>query len=307
MAAMWSRFIPPEGGGPPLWATELTDIGEGRIKAMDAHGISKQLLLVSAPGVQIFDAQQAMELAALANDRLASAIAKFPDRLAGLTTIATRNPAAAALELERGKKKLGLKGALVNSHTKGEYLDNRKFWPIFEAAQALDVPLYLHPREVSNGIAGPYVEYGLEGAMWGFAVETSLHALRLIFSGVFDEFTKLKIVVGHMGEGIPFFLYRIDNRYLWEGGGRSRVGMAKLKRLPSEYFRDNFAVTTSGMNWHEPLMMTHAVLGADNILFAVDYPFEEQAPAVAAMDSAPLSESDKEKIYHLNAARVFGM
>ena len=304
LAAMWSRFVPPEGGGPPIWAKQLTDLGEGRIKVMDAYGISKQLLLLSSPGVQIFDAQQAMELAALANDRLASAIGTFPDRFAGLTTIAPQNPEAAALELERGVKKLGLKGALINSHTRGQYLDQRKFWPIFEAAQALDVPIYLHPREVSGG---PYVEYGLEGAIWGFAVETSLHALRLIFSGVFDAFPKLRIVIGHMGEGIPFYMYRIDNRYLWEGGGGSRAGMTKLKRLPSEYFRDNFVITTSGMNWHAPLVMTHSVLGADGILFAVDYPFEEHAPAVAAMDSVPLSESDKEKIYHLNAARVFAM
>jgi len=307
MAAMWSRFAPPEGRGPPVWARELLDIGEGRIRVMDQYGISKQLLLLSSPGVQIFDEQQAMELARLANNRVAAAINAFPDRFAALTTVAPQNPDAAAQELERGVKQLGLKGALINSHTRGEYLDKPRYWPIFEAAQSLDVPIYIHPRTPSPEIAGPYVECTLEGAGWGFAVETSLHALRLIFSGVFDEFPDLRIVIGHMGEAIPFYLDRIDNRYLWEGGAGSRQGRMKLKRLPSEYFKDNFVITTSGMNWHAPLMMALAVLGVDRILFAVDYPFEEHEPAVARMDSAPLSESDRHKIYYQNSERVFAL
>jgi 2,3-dihydroxybenzoate decarboxylase len=305
MAAMWSRFTPAEGGGPPAWATQLTDLGEGRIRAMDAHGITMQLLLLSSPGVQIFDPPRAAELARLANDRLAAAIRAHPDRFAGLATIAPQDPEGAARELERSVRQLGLKGALIKSHTKGEYLDERKFWPILEAAESLDVPIYIHPRTPSPQIAGPYVDYGLEGAIWGYAVETSLHALRLIFAGVFDRFPKLTIAIGHMGEGIPFYLERIDNRFLWHGGGDPGPGRPRLKRMPAEYFKDNFVITTSGMNFHAPLLAAHSVLGADRILFAVDYPFEEQEPAVAAMDTAPVSADDLEKIYHLNAERVF--
>lgn len=283
---------------------ELVDLGERRIRAMDEDGITKQVLVIGSPGVQIFDPVEGTELAKLANDRLAAACKTYPTRLAGLAAVAPQNPQGAAAELERAVKSLGLKGAIINSHTHGEYLDDRKFWPIFEAAQGLGVPVYIHPREPGPGMAGPLSMPGFRVA-WGYGVETATHIMRLIAGGVFDQFPRLKIVVGHMGEGIPFTLERIDNRYLWELeiGGFERT----IKRLPSAYFRDNIIVTTSGMNYRLPLMMTIEFLGIDNILFAADWPFEVARDSVDAMDAMPLSEEDKAKIYHRNAKRVFAL
>lgn len=282
----------------------LADLGERRIRAMDEDGISLQVLVIGSPGVQAFDPVQGNELSQLVNDRLAAACKAHPARLAGLAAIAPQNPAGAAREFERAVKTLGLKGAIINSHTHGEYLDDPKFWPIFETAQALNVPIYIHPREPGPGMAGPLAMPGFRVA-WGYGIETGTHIMRLIAGGVFDHFPRLKIVIGHMGESIPFTLDRIDNRYLWE---LEIDGVARtIKRLPSEYFRDNIIVTTSGMNYRLPLMMTIELLGIDNILFAGDWPFENVRDSVDAMDAMPLSEADKAKIYHLNAKRVFAL
>lgn len=228
----------------------LIDIGDARIQEMNAAGIDIQLLSLTAPGVQIFDVTKAIDLARRSNDRLSEAVRVHPDRFAGLAAIAPQDPNAAARELERAVKALGLKGALINSHTKGEYLDEQKYWAIFEMAQALDVPIYLHPRTPPPQMLKPYLSYRLEGAGWGFAAEAGLHAMRLILGGIFDQFPRLKIILGHMGEGIPFWLSRIDNRFNAQAEldipGRAR----KLRRAPSEYFKDNFLITTSGMNWN---------------------------------------------------------
>ena len=293
--------------GPPTetrkaMARDLIDLGEGRIKQMDEDGITKQLIVIGSPGVQAFDPVQGYELSKLVNDRLAEACRKYPTRFAGLAAVAPQAPENAGRELERAVKTLGLKGAHINSHTHGEYLDDKKFWPIFESAVALDVPIYIHPREPSPSMAKPLAMPGFRVA-WGYAVETGTHIMRLMAGGVFDRFPSLKICIGHMGENIPFSLERIDNRYLWE---IEMAGLQKpMKRLPSEYFRDNIIVTTSGMNFRLPLMMTIEALGADNLLFAADWPFEIARPAVDTVDALPISEADKDKLYHLNAKRVF--
>jgi 5-carboxyvanillate decarboxylase len=281
---------------------DLSDIGEHRLKVMDEDGITRQLIIISSPGVQAFDAVQGYELSKLVNDRLAEACRKYPTRFSGLGALAPQAPENAARELERAVKSLGLKGGIINSHTHGEYLDDKKFWPIFETAVALDVPIYLHPREPSPGMAAPMNMPGFRVA-WGYGVETGTHIMRLIAGGVFDQFPTLKIVIGHMGESIPFTLERIDNRYLWE---LQAAGMTStLKRLPGDYFRDNIVVTTSGMNYRLPLLMTVELLGIDNVLFAADWPFEVVRDSVDVVDALPLSESDKDKLYHRNAKRVF--
>jgi 5-carboxyvanillate decarboxylase len=283
---------------------DLLDLGERRLAAMDADGISQQVIIIGSPGVQAFDPVQGNELSQLVNDRLAAACKAHPTRFAGLAAVAPQNPPGASREMERAVKTLGLKGAIINSHTHGEYLDDKKFWPVFETAQALGVPIYIHPREPGPGMAGPLAMPGLRVG-WGYGVETGTHIMRLISAGVFDQFPRLKIVIGHMGESIPFTLDRIDNRYLWE---LENDGIAPtLKHLPSRYFRENIIVTTSGMNYRLPLMMTVELLGADNVLFAGDWPFEKVRDSVDAMDAMPLSEADKAKIYHLNAKRVFGL
>ncbi len=291
----------------PAWndlLTALLDLGDGRIRAMDADGIAMQLCVVSGNSLQDIDPVQGNALAALANDRLAEAARKYPGRITGFAAFAPLDPARAASEIERGVKKLGLKGAVIKSHSGGQYLDDRKFWPIFETLQALDAPLYIHPRNPAPGMSQPLDVFGFKVG-WSWAVETATHVVRLIGNGVLDQFPRLRIVIGHMGEGLPFLLDRIDNRYFWE---YQMAGVApKLKRKPSDYLRDNIVVTTSGMNYAPPLLMTIQMLGIDNVLFAADYPFETVADCVAAIDGLALADRDKEKIYSLNAKRVFAL
>jgi len=282
----------------------LLDLGEGRIRGMDEDGIAKQVLVLAGVVIQDIDPVQGNELAGLANDRLAAASKKYPDRITGLAAFAPRNPTLAAKELERAVKKLGLKGGIVNSHSRGEYLDDKKFWPIFEAAQGMDVPIYIHPRDPSPQMFEPFDLLGFKVG-WSWAVEVGTHIVRLIAAGVFDTFPRLRLVIGHMGEGLPFCLDRIDNRYVWEN---EMSGVTpKLKRRPSDYIRENVTVTTSGMNFAAPLRMTMEVLGVDNVIFAADYPFEVVRDAVEAIDALDLPEEDKEKLYHLNAKRVFAL
>jgi 2,3-dihydroxybenzoate decarboxylase len=294
------KALNPFGGSGGLWealGAKLGDLGEGRIRQMDADGIDMQLLLLSAPGVQTLGEGLATELAAMANDRLAAASRKYPNRLTGLAAIAPQNPEKAAQELQRAVRTLGLKGAVINSHTNGEYLDDRKFWPILECAAALDVPIYIHPRDPSPQLGGPL---GIPGFLvgWGWALEVGTHAIRLIASPVFDEFPNLRIVIGHMGECIPFLLPRLDNRYTRDRG-------PKRKLTPSEYFKNHFVVTTSGMNYRPQLMMTIEEIGIDRVLFAADWPFELSKEAVEGIENAPLGAAHRAKIFHTNAKRVF--
>ena len=294
------KALNPFGGSGGLWDVlggKLGDLGEGRIRQMDADGIDMQLLLLSSPGVQTLEESLAIELAAMSNERLSEATRKYPKRLAGLAAVAPQNPKAAADELRRAVIKLGLKGLVINSHTNGEYLDDRKYWPILECAEALDVPIYIHPRDPSPQLGGPL---GIPGFLvgWAWALEVGTHAIRLIGAGVFDEFPKLKIVIGHMGECIPFLLPRLDNRYTRDRG-------PKRKWMPSEYFKNHFFVTTSGMNYPRQIVMTVEELGVDRVLFAADWPFESSAEAVEGMEAAPLSDADKKKIFETNSERVF--
>ena len=300
----WGMLKEVVGAPGSLGIRRMLDLGEGRIEAMDEAGIAMQVLSVTSPGVQVYDAEEGHDLAQSVNERLAEAVRAHPDRFAGLATIAPQDPARAAQELERAVTKLGMKGALINSHTKGEFLDEPKYWGIFETAQALDVPVYVHPRVPSADMVGPFQKYfGLEAAAFGFPIDASLHALRLILSGVFDDYPRLQIVLGHMGEGLPFWLPRIDKKIeLFQG---IHPPERKLEKPPSRYFHDNFWITTSGMNYEAPLMLAHQVMGPDKMLFAVDYPFEEAEEPVRVVDGAPISDVDRKKIYQTNAERVF--
>jgi 2,3-dihydroxybenzoate decarboxylase len=198
-----------------------------------------------------------------------------------------------------------LKGALVNSHIQGRYMDDPFFWPIFEACEALDVPLYLHPNAPSPQMVEPFLSRCLDAAIYGFAVETGLHTLRLIVSGLFDRFPRLKIVLGHLGEGLPFWLYRID---FMHGGivraGRS-PGVQALKRKPSEYLKENFYYTTSGMPWEPAISFVQQQMGYDRVMYAMDYPYQYVAEEVAAMDALPLTPEQKKQFFQTNAERIF--
>ncbi|MGH9145321.1 MAG: amidohydrolase family protein [Vicinamibacterales bacterium] len=293
--AMWNWVFSP-GNGTLL--RRLLDLDTERIALMDESGVDVHVLSLTAPGVQMFDADTATNIASDTNDGLAEAIRRHPTRFAALGSFAPQDPKRAAKEIDRAITKLKLNGLIVNSHTNGEYLDDRKFWPIFEAAVAVKAPLYIHPRNpplpASLILKG---SYNLYSAIWGFHVETGIHAMRLIVNGVFDAFPELTIVLGHMGEGLPFWLYRIDRR--WRG---------TLKRgRPSDYVRHNFVMTTSGVNSHETLKYCHSVLGADRLMFAIDYPYEDTPESVQFVRTAPLANVDLEKIAHRNAERVFGI
>jgi 5-carboxyvanillate decarboxylase len=281
---------------PDVAGRRLVDMGE-RLKEMDKAGINMQLLSLSLPGVEPLDASDGITWAKKTNDELAEMVKEYPERFAGLAALPVQAPIEAADELERTVKQLGFKGANINSHIWGEYLDDKKYWVIFEKAEKLGVPIYLHPREPSPDMLKPYLNYvWLPLSMWGYGAETGLHAVRLICSGVFDEYPCLKIILGHLGEGLPFWQWRFDNKW------QQKTPMAKnLRKKPSEYMKDNFFITTSG-NFSQPaLLCAMLTFGADNILFAVDYPYESSEAAVRFMDAASISASDKEKIYHLNA------
>ena len=218
---------PQSAPGSPL-AAKLLDFDEQRIADMDAHGVSMQLLSLTCPGVQIFQPDLASELAVLANDQLADAIARHPTRYRGLAAVAPQSPKTAPAEMERAIKTLGLNGFIINSHTNDEYLDAKKYWPVLEAAEALDRPIYIHPRGASKQLAGAYDFGNLLGPLWGFNAEVSTHVVRMIYAGVFDQFPNLKIVIGHMGETIPFYLWRCD--FGWDLASQAPSG--KFSRLP---------------------------------------------------------------------------
>lgn len=300
-----AHFRPPtivsdkDTGGEvkPMSIGETLNNTDARLKDMDEAGIDMQVLSLG-PGIEQYEASFATSLAEKTNDELSEVVSKYPDRFAGLACIAPQNPAGAADELERAVVKLGLKGAIVKSHINGEYLDDPKYWVIFERAEKLRVPIYLHPKEPSPGMIKPYLTYpGLAGAMWGYAAEAGLHAMRLICSGVFAKHPGLKIILGHMGEALPFWLFRMD--------GKGQMPGANLKKKPSEYVRENFIISTSGMFSQPALMCSYLALGADHILFAVDYPAESAVEAVEFIKAAPISNGDKEKICHLNAEKLF--
>ncbi len=290
----------------PEAVRQLTDL-EYRIAEMDAYRVDMHLLSITSPGVQAFDTGLGTELASLANDRLADAVTRHPTRFAGLGAVVPQDPRQAARELKRAVNDLGMKGVIINSHTHGEYLDDPKFWPIFEAAVACDAPIYLHPTFPPDSMIEAYADYGMMGALWGFGAETSLHVVRLIMSGVFDTFPQLKIVLGHLGEALPFWLGRLDNRYhnILRRGGLEPLGMRQLDRLPSEYFRTNFWITTSGMMTNEPLKFCLDMFGADRVMFAVDYPYEQTAEAVPFIRNAPLDAETMRKVTHATAEGLF--
>ena len=290
-----------------LMSTRIQDLGGQRIADMDASGIDMQVLSLTSPGVQIFDAPTGTAIARASNDELADAIRRHPQRFAGLAAIAPHDPAGAVAELDRAVTRLGLKGAIVNSHTHGEYLDDPKFWPIFEAAEALDVPIYIHPRTPPRSMIAPFQERGLDGAIFGFGVDTALHVLRIIVAGVFDRFPKLRLVIGHLGEALPYWLFRIDFMHAPMAAARRYPGVGPLARKPSEYLRENVYVTTSGMAWEPVILFAQSVLGMDRVLYAMDYPYQFVPEEVQVTDNLPISDEDKKKLYQTNAETVFGL
>lgn len=303
--SLWGFFGTSEAPRAQDLRDRIQDMEARRLAEMDAAGVDVQLLLLTAPGVQVFEAQDAAALAASTNDQLAEAIRRHPDRFAGLAAVAPQLPQVAARELERAVQRLGLKGAVINSHTMGEYLDDEKYWEIFAAAEALDVPIYIHPNSPSPQMIQPFLSRCLDAAIYGFQAETGLHALRLIVSGVFDRFPRLKIVLGHLGEGLPFWLYRIDFMHGGIVRANRHPGVQPLKRKPSDYLRENFYYTTSGMAWEPSITFVQQQMGMDRVMYAMDYPYQYVLEEVQAMEALPLSDEHKKMFFESNAANLF--
>ncbi len=296
-------FDGPEGRAPEI-RRRLDDLGELRLKEMDEAGIDVQVLSHGAPSTQRLDAPTAVRLARDANDRLAKVIAARPDRFAGFAALPTPDPKAAATELDRAISELGFKGAMVHGLTNGVFFDDKRFWPIFERAQALDVPLYVHPAAPHSAVVDAYYKDYVKdfpailNAAWGFTVETATQGIRLVLSGVFDAYPDLKIILGHMGEGLPFLLWRIDHAL-------SRPGNRRIAFR--EQFSRHFYITTSG-NFSTPALLCSMMeLGVDRILFSVDWPFVQNVPGTKWMSELQLSAEDKTKILSGNAKRLLKM
>jgi len=283
---------------------KLFDLAEGRLADMDAAGIDMQVLSLSAVGEGAgSDSAAANERARSSNDLLAEAVRHHPRRYAGFASLALDDPDGAAAELERCVTKLGLVGAMIDGTIDGQFLDNPRFEPLLAAAEKLDVPLYLHPAPPPRPVYEAYysglpeaVAHSLSIAGWGWHAEEGLHSLRLVVSGVFDRFPKLQIIIGHMGEFIPYCLARSDLLL-------TRAA-PHLRRRVRDYFRTNFHITTSGYFTVPPLLCALMVFGAESILFAVDYPYSPNASGRRLLDSAPVSPGDLEKIAHANAERL---
>jgi 2,3-dihydroxybenzoate decarboxylase len=267
---------------------------------MDRHGVDMQVLSLTSPGIQMQpDPEIAVADAVAANDYLSAVIGEHPGRFAGLAAVPLQDPGQAAAELRRAVDGLGLCGALVNDHTLGHYLDEPQYVPFWEALQDLDVPLYIHPGAVPSddwNVMRGYPE--LDTATWSWAARTGGHAMRLIFGGVFDRFPNARIILGHMGEFLPFQLSRFDARY-------ADLDLKQpLHRLPSEYFGTNIAITTTGVFSHAALIAAIQAVGVDSVMFSIDYPFEPTGKAAEFICTAPLAPADKERVTHANAERI---
>lgn len=280
--------------------SRLSDIGEMRGLAMEAAGISHSILSLSGPGVQAErDTTVAVRMAKKANDLLAEAIHEQRTLYSGFAHLALQDGIAAADELERCVRDLGFKGALINGNTNGIYLDDPSLYPLWERAEALGTVLYLHPGDPVATMPIIDGQPGLKRAMWEWTVETGSHALRLIMGGTFDRFPKATLALGHLGETLPYLLWRFDSR--------ARIYGLPLRRKPSEYIRENIVVTLSGMFSREPLVCAIEALGKDRVLFSADYPFESAEEATAFIDTVDLPNDWRAAVCHENARRIFDL
>jgi uncharacterized protein len=283
----------------------IGDLDSRRIADMDAAGIDVQVLSHTVPAVEALPAQQAATLASAANDAAAEAAARHSGRFAGLATLPVGQPQAAVAELTRTVREYGFVGAMINGHVSGRYLDDPEFWSIFECAEALGVPIYLHPNRPPESVAaasydgfGPVVSAALATGAWGWHVETGLHALRLIIGGVFDRFPTLQVILGHMGEGLPAMIWRADSVL---------NPITALSRPVHEYFRENFHLTTSALFDQASFAAAVTAIGIERIMFSGDYPYSSNLRAREFLDRLPLYDDELELVSHRNAERLLGL
>ncbi|WP_051580920.1 amidohydrolase family protein [Pseudonocardia acaciae] len=291
-------------------ARRLPEFDELRLASMDAAGIEHQIISLTAPGIQaIADPAEATAEARRQNDFLAGQVARHPARYSGFAAVALQDPEGAGKELRRAVTELGFKGVLVNGYTNvgghehGRYLDDPAYHPFWEALAELDVPLYLHPRPPLPGAQADLYRGHPEmlGATWGFGSETATHAVRLLLSGHFDRFPSTQLILGHLGEGLPALLWRTQNMFDLNPGDK------KIRKTIPEYVADNIWITTSGTFSDQALINAVLAVGADHILFSVDYPYSDNADGAAWIERTPISELDRRKIAHGNARALFGL
>jgi predicted TIM-barrel fold metal-dependent hydrolase len=285
---------------------QLQDVGDGRMAEMDAAGIDMQVLSLNAPGVEQADVEEQVAIAHESNDFLVDAVKKNPERFAAFASLPVAAPEQAADELDRRVRQQGFKGTLINGHTRGRYLDDKFFSPILERAEALNVPIYLHPTvppkpvvDVLYGGFSPTVSAVFAAAGWGWHIETGVHLIRMILGGVFDRYPKLQVVVGHLGEAVPFMLPRTNRNLPPE--------MTKLARPIGAYLRENVHYTFSGFNFLATFLDLLLEVGPERIMFSVDHPYGSMAEARAFLDQIPVSPADRERIAHGNAERLFNL
>lgn len=283
----------------------LVDMDELRLKHMDDAGIDVAVLALTSPGVQVMDTATAVSFSRTANDFLAAAIRRHPTRYAGMLTVAPQDPVAAAKEIERGVNHLGIHAVVINSHTQGEYLSDPKFWDIFAAAEAMDAPIYLHPNSLPPGMYEPFAVAGLDGAVYGFGVETGLHAMKIIMAGVFDHFPKLRMILGHMGEALPYWAYRLDYMHAATVRSQRYDSVKPLQKRPSDYLRESFYITNSGVAWPHAIKFAQGFMGMDRVMYAMDYPYQYAPDEVNILDEMEMSIEDKIRFFQTNAEHVF--
>ena len=306
MTSLWGFYALSPSERAMQIIERLLDVGERRLADMDATGIDVAILSLTSPGVQpVLDTDEAKAMVARANDLLAQRCATHPARFVGMTSIAPQDPEWSAAEIRRGAAELGFKGVMVNSHTQGHYLDEPQFDPIFRALADTGQPLYIHPQTLPDAMMGGLIEAGLDGAIFGFGVETAMHLLRLITTGIFDRYPELQIAVGHGGEAIPYWLFRMN--YMHQAGVRSQR-YERLKPLKKDlfgYLRENVLATTSGMPFAPAIKLMIEVMGEDRVMYAMDYPYEYVADEVRTHDLLDIPDVAKKKLMQTNAERVF--
>jgi uncharacterized protein len=282
---------------------KLADLGAGRLAEMDAAGIDMQILSINTPGVEQLDPDMQVTLAKESNDYAAAAIKAYPDRFSAFAALPVSKPEVAAAELEHRIQEEGFRGAVLNGHVRGRYLDDKFFWPIFECAEAIGAPIYLHPTPPPQPVIDawfsgftPAVTNLFASPGYGWHIETAIHVVRLILGGVFDRYPNLQLIVGHMGETLPFMLQRMD-RSLGQA-------VTKLERPISDYLRQNIHYTFAGFNFTPVFLNLLLEVGVDRIMFSADYPYSSMEKARQFLDTLPVSTADRERIAHLNATRL---
>ena len=302
----FTEALQKRGAGGVRILEQLHDVGDGRLAEMNAAGIDMQVLSLNAPGVEQADVADQIAHARESNDFLADIVKKNPKRFAGFAALPVAAPDQAADELDRRVRQQGFKGTMINGHSRGRYLDNKLFSPILERAEALNVPIYLHPTvppkpvaDVLYGGFSPAVSGVFAASGWGWHIETAVHLIRMILGGVFDRHPKLQVVVGHLGEGIPFMLPRLNRNMPTQ--------LTKLARPLGAYLRENVHYTFAGFNFPATFLDLLLEVGVERIMFSVDHPYGSMAEARAFLDHIPVSASDRERIAHGNAERLFNL